>query len=123
MDNLENDLPAQIQGEPSPAQYDSLRQLVVSILVLLMVVSGTLNVFLLRQSSTSRQELEAIRPQVDAMVSQYQRSVGPAMDEFERKLVEFGRSHADFVPLLSRHLSRVPTRGSAPSSPAKVNQK
>ena len=120
MDNLENDLPAQTRGEPSPAQDDSLRQLVVSILVLLIVVSGTLNVFLLHQASTSHQELQAIRPQVDAMVNQDLKNVAPAMDEFDRKLTEFARSHPDFAPILSRH--GFAPRGAGPSLPAKANK-
>lgn len=120
MDNLENDLPAQTQGEPPPTQDDSLRQLVVSILVLLIVVSGTLNVFLLHQAGTSRQELEAIRPQVDLMVTQYLKNVGPAMDEFVRKLTEFARSHPDFAPTLNRH--KLGTGGPGPSLPAKANK-
>jgi hypothetical protein len=120
MDNLENDLPAQTHGEPSPPQDDSLRQLVISTLVLLIVVSGTLNIFLLHMASTSHQELEAIRPQVDGMVSQYLKSVSPAMDEFERKLTEFARSHPDFVPVLNRH--RLAPRGPGPSLPAKPNK-
>ena len=120
MDNLENDPPAPTQRDPSPTQDDSLRQLVVSILVLLIVVSGTLNIFLLHQASTSHQELEVIRPQVDLMVTQYLKNVGPAMDEFERKLTEFARSHPDFAPTLNRH--RLATRSPGASLPAKANK-
>ena len=119
MDNLENDLPTQPEGEALSAQYDSLRQLVVCILVLLIVISGTLNVFLLRQARTSRQELDA----VNAVVAQYQKNVGPAMDEFVRKLAEFGRSHPDFMPILNRHLSKPGTAGPAPAAPANVKKK
>ncbi len=118
MDNLENNLPAPSQDEPSPAQYDSLRQLVVSILVLVIVISGTLNVFFLRQAKASRQELDAIRPQVNAMVAQYQRNLAPTMEETARKLTEFARSNADFAPILSRHLSTPGTPAPAPAAQA-----
>ena len=123
MDNLENNLPTRPEGEPLPTQYDSLRQLVVSILVLLIVISGTLNVFFLRQARTSRQELDAFRLQVNAMTAQYQKSVAPAMEEFVRKLGEFGRSHPEFMPILNRHLSKPGTSGPAPAAPANVSKK
>jgi hypothetical protein len=123
MDNLENNLPTQPESEPLPSQYDSLRQLVISILVLLLVISGTLNVFLHRQARSSRQELDALRPQVNAMTAQYQRNVAPAMDEFVRKLAEFGRKNPDFMPVLNRHLSKPEAPGPAPAAPAGVNKK
>ena len=129
MDNLENNLPTQTEAEPLPTQFDSLRQLVVSMLVLLIVISGTLNVFLLRQAKTSRQELEAFRPQVNAIVAQYQKNIGPAMDEFVRKLVGYGKTHPDFDPILSRYLPKpsvpgpTPIPAPAPAAPASVNKK
>ena len=92
MDNLENNLPTQSQPQPLPTQYDSLRHLVVSILVLVIVISGTLNVFFLRQAGAARQELDAIRPQVNAMMGQYQKNVGPAMEDFVGKLTEFAEA-------------------------------
>jgi hypothetical protein len=123
MDNLENNLPTQPEGEPLPTQYDSLRQLVLSILVLLIVISGTFNIFLLRQARTSRQELDAFRVQVTAMTAQYQKNVAPAIEEFVRKLGEFGRSHPDFMPILNRHLPTPANPGPAPAAPANVNKK
>jgi hypothetical protein len=123
MDNLENNLPTRPEGEPLTTQYDSLRQLVVCILVLLIVISGTLNVFFLRQARTSRQELDAFRLQVNAMTAQYQKSVSPAMEEFVRKLGEFGRSHPEFMPILNRHISTPGNPGPAPAAPANVNKK
>ena len=104
-----------------PGQDDSLRQLVVSMLVLLIVISGTLNVFLLRQARTSRQELEAFRPQVNGITAQYEKNVGPAMDEFVRKLAGFGKTHPDFAPIINHYLPGTP--GPAPAAPANATGK
>jgi hypothetical protein len=122
MDNLENNLPIQAQAEPLPSRDDSLRQLVVSMLVLMIVISGTLNVFLLRQARTSSQELEAFRPQVNGIVSQYQKNVGPAMDDFVHKLVGFGKTHPDFALILNRYQPKS-TPGPAQATPLNVNKK
>ncbi|MGO8678425.1 MAG: hypothetical protein ACLQVX_21495 [Limisphaerales bacterium] len=127
MDNLENNPPAQTEPESLPTQYDSLRQLVLSVLVLVIVISGTLNVFLLRQAKTSSQELETFRPQVNAIVAQYQKNIGPAMDDFVHKLVGYGKTHPDFDPILTRYLPKPwpagPTPFQAPAAPANVNKK
>jgi hypothetical protein len=123
MDNLENNLPTQPEGQPLTTQYDSLRQLVVSILVLVIVISGTLNVFLSHQARTSRQELDAFRRQVDAGTTQFQKNVVPAMDEFVRKLTDYGRSHPDFMPILNRHLSNPAPAGPAPVALTNASKK
>ena len=127
MDNLEDNLPTQSQPQPLPPQDDSLRHLVVSILVLVIVISGTLNVFFLRQAGAARQELDAIRPQVNAMMAQYQKTVGPAMEDFVGKLKGFARSNSDFAPILNRHFSAPGTPGPAsapaPAPPAGMNKK
>jgi len=114
MDNLENSAPAQLELNELQGQYDSLRALVVLLLALLIVVSGTLSGFLVWQASSLRRALDNRRPQVGAMViqyQQYQKATGPAIDEFIRKLTEYGNSHPDFVPVLTKY-------GLKPAAPA-----
>jgi hypothetical protein len=118
MDNLEHNPPTEPQDESLSDPYDSLRQLVISILVLVIVVSATLNVFLLRQAKTSRQDLDAIRPQVNNMVTQYQRNLGPAIDEFIRKLQAYAKKYPDFEPILDKHLGKGGTSAPGPTGPA-----
>jgi hypothetical protein len=103
MDNAENQISAQSEVSELRAQYDSLHHLVASILVLLIVVSGTLWIYLLRQVKSTKSELEAIRPQAMNIITQYQKTTGPATDEFVRRLMEFGRTHPDFVPVLTKY--------------------
>jgi hypothetical protein len=102
MDNLESPIPAQPDTPDLQAQFDSLRQLVVSVLVLLIVISGTFTIYLLRQYRSTNADLALVEPQVKAEMSQYTRAKA-VMDEFVQKIGEYGRSHPDFAPVLSKY--------------------
>ncbi len=85
------------------SQVDSLRSLVNTLLVLALVISGTLNIYFLRQYRNAKADLSAIRPQASAMVAEYEKTTGPAMDEFIRKITEYGKTHADFAPIMNKY--------------------
>ena len=67
MDNLENKSLVQSAGNDLQAQYEALRHLVVSILILVVVISGTLNIYFLRQWRSTSKDLASIRPQAAQM--------------------------------------------------------
>jgi len=97
--------------------YDSLRHLVISVLVLLIVVSGTLNLFLLRQAKYARADVAAIKPQVTQLVADYNKNKAPLIQDFARKLVDFGEKHPDFMPILQKYgITRQSTTGAPPAS-------
>ncbi len=54
MDNLEIRTPVQPNVNDAQAQYDELRHLIVSVLILVIVISGTFNIYLLRQWRSTR---------------------------------------------------------------------
>jgi|SRR5882724_9543907 len=83
-------------------QVESLRHLVGSILILLVVVSGTLTIFLLREMKNISTQLDAFRPGATNMITLYQKQQGPAMDDFINKLRQYGQMHKDFDPLLTK---------------------
>ncbi len=121
MDNLDNKAPLQPVGNDVQAQFDALRHLVFSILILVVVISGTLNIYLLRQWRTTSKDLAGIRPQATQMIAEYQKVSGPLMNDFIKKISEYGRTHPDFAPVLTKYgikpgaaTSAVPA---APSSP------
>ena len=62
MENIENQVSASPDLSQLREQYESLRGLVVSALVLVIVLSASLDLFLLRQLKFTRAELSAIRP-------------------------------------------------------------
>ena len=84
------------------AKLDSLQHLVVSILLLLIVVTGTFWIFLMRQVRTTGVDLAGFRAQATNVIAAYEKSDKPAMDSFIDKLREFGRTNPDFAPYLAK---------------------
>ena len=103
MDNLQNTATPPPNPNELRAECESLRQLVVSLLVLLLVVSGTLNLYFWRQFRATKGLLEAQRPQVAQLVAEYNKSQGVAIDNFIGKLVEFEKKYPDFAPILGKY--------------------
>src|SRR6266478_3552141 len=125
MDEIETKAPAQPDLIDRRAQYDALRHLVVSILVLAVVVSGTLTIYLLRQYRFTHSELVQFRPGAAQMITDYQKIRGPVQDQFVYRLAEYGRSHPDFGPIMTKYglkppspTSAVPATASPPPTPA-----
>jgi hypothetical protein len=83
-------------------QVDSLRQIVTSLLVLLLLVSGTLTIYLVRQWRFVQRDLEALRPQAAPIIAEYNKSI-PAMQEFVNRLVQYGKAHPDFAPIVAKY--------------------
>jgi hypothetical protein len=115
MDNLDIKTPLQPFANDLQAQYDALRHLVVSVLILVIVISGTFNIYLLRQWRTTSKDLAGIRPQAGQMIREYQEKSGPLMTDFVKKITEYGRTHPDFAPILTKYNIR--TAGSTGAPP------
>ena len=103
MDNPEIKTPSPADPGQLQAQFEDLHHLVVSLLILVVVVSGTLSVFLLRQWRTTSKDLAAIRPGATQFISDYHKVGQQRMDAFLEKLKDYGRTHPDFVPILTRY--------------------
>ncbi|MCX6914264.1 MAG: hypothetical protein NT167_14620 [Verrucomicrobia bacterium] len=116
MDNL--DLKTPVQGDTNDlrSQVDQLRQLIASVLILAIVISGTLGIYLLRQWQSSRKDLAAIRPQAAQMINEYQKVSGPMMSDFVKKITDYGRTHPDFTPVLTKYGLKPVGPTSAPSA-------
>lgn len=80
-------------------QVNSLRQTVVSLLVLAIVVSGTLTLFLLRQSKYARMEANNLR----AAVYEYNNTNFPVIKDFRDRLYEYSKAHPDFAPVAQKY--------------------
>lgn len=104
---MENDEPKPVQPESNDndlrAQYLALRKQVFTILVLLIVVSGTFNIFLWRQYRYTHADLQALRRQAGPMIAEYQRQMGPRMAQFIRQIEEYGQKHPGFKPILAKY--------------------
>ncbi len=95
------------------SQYNSLHSTLVAALLLMIVVSGTIWIFMMRQAKTAKLDLDMIGVNyINAMV-QFERTK-PVIDETVKKMQDFGRTNADFVPILSKY-NLLPGATSAPA--------
>ena len=117
MDNLDIKTPIPTGANDVQARLDSLQHLIVSILILVVVMSGTLNIYFLRQWRTVSKDLTAIRPQAAQMIGEYQKVSAPLMSDFIKKITEYGRTHPDFAPILAKYpLKPTGPTGAAPAT-------
>jgi hypothetical protein len=114
MDNFDLKTPVQPDASDLRAEFDQLRHLVVSVLILVIVMSGTFNLYLWRQWQTTRKDLAGFRPQATQILVGYQKVRGPAMGDFVKKLAEYAQSHPDFSPVLAKYGIRPASATNAP---------
>jgi len=112
MNDLDHQIPAQNDLARLQVHYDALRQLVNTMLILLVVVSGTLTIFLLHQYKLVHREVVNFRLQYNSITAQYQQ-IKPKMDEFERRIGDFAHTHPDFAAILSKYTPKPPAGVSA----------
>jgi hypothetical protein len=79
--------------------YQSLRTLLDILTVALVILSGSLNIFLLRQVSMVRNEIEERR----RFIADYERNNVPIMNDFVLKLQAFAKTNPDFAPILAKY--------------------
>jgi hypothetical protein len=95
-------------------QVDSLRHILVSLLVLAIVISGTFTLFLLRQSKYARVEANNLQ----AAVNEYSTNNLPVIRDFRDKLSEYSKTHPEFAPIALKY-GLTPGPGSVtPQAPA-----
>ena len=117
MNEVENDLsssglPDENVASDLQEEVSSLRQQVWTLLVLLLVVSGTLSIYLMRQVTYARRDLSQLQQAVPQSQEQ-----NKGMDQFVYHLVDYSRTHPDFVPILNKYQIQV-TPGPAPAAAA-----
>jgi len=109
----------------SPAQTElmdqivALRHQVFTLLLALVVVSGTLTVYLYRQASVTGKDVAAIKPQATKIIQAFSQSrVG--MENFVKQLTVYGSTHPDFQPILRKYgIAPQPAAAhAAPEAPA-----
>ncbi len=76
-------------------QIDALRRQTFTLLLALIIVSGTLTVFLYRQASLTRRDIAAIKPQATLVIQTYTQDL-PVIQSFVKQLVAYGQAHPEF---------------------------
>jgi hypothetical protein len=93
------------QSNPQTDMMDqvvALRHQVFTLLLALVVVSGTLTVYLYRQASVAKKDMAAVKPQATQMIDAFKRD-HPMMDAFVKQLTAYGVTHPDFQPILKKY--------------------
>lgn len=81
--------------------YRSLRKLFNITLAALLILSGSLFVFFLREVSLANRQIT----ELTQFVIDYERSSVPLMDSFHAKLVEFAKANPDFGAIMAKYYS------------------
>ena len=102
-------------------QVVALRHQVFTLLLALVIVSGTLTVYLYRQWDITSKDLAAIKPSATQVIEAFKQNQ-QAMEGFVKQLTAYGLTHPDFQPVLKKYgivpqAQPAPTPR-APSAPA-----
>ena len=106
---MDNDLNSEIAA---------LRTQVFTLLVALIIVSGTVTVYLYRQASTLRKDIDSIAPQAQQIITAFNKNQ-PLMVNFVNSLVAYGQMHPEFRPVLLKYGITPPPAGVAPPAAPK----
>ena len=83
-------------------QVVALRHQVFTLLLALVVVSGTLTVFLYRQASITSKDIAGIKPQALNIINAFAQK-RTAMEGFVKQVTVYGSTHPDFQPILAKY--------------------
>ena len=110
MENTDNNLSSEIAA---------LRTQVFTLLVALIIDSGTVTVYLYRQASTLRKDIDQIEPQAKQIINAFNQNQ-KLMVNFVNSLVAYGQTHPEFRPVLLKYGITPPPAGvAAPAAPKK----
>lgn len=76
-------------------QIAALRRQTFTLLLALIIISGTLVVYLFYESRIMSKNIEEIKPQAALVFQNYNQNV-PVIQSFVKQLVAYGQTHPDF---------------------------
>ena len=91
-------------------QLQTLRKLFVVVLAILLVISGSLMIFLWGQKRILNSQLREARK----FVEDYEKVTAPFIGNLISNVQAFGRSHPDFNPILDKYGLRVTASNALP---------
>src|SRR4030095_14563749 len=96
-------------------QVNSLRNVVASLVVLVIMISGAFNVYLLRELRYARSDAAAL----NKVVTEYNETNLPVFKEFRNRLYEYSRAHPEFAPIANKYGLNNPPPGAVPTAAQK----
>ena len=98
--------------ESTERQLQSLRKLFVVVLAILLVISGSLMIFLWGQKRILNSQLREARKFVD----DYEKVTAPFLSNFISNLQVYGRAHPDFNPIMDKYNLRAAVSNAVPQA-------
>jgi len=103
----------------SNSEIASLKSQLFVQLVALVVVSGTLTVFLYRQASVAGKDLETVKPQATQLINVFNQNQQSVVS-FVNEVVAYGEKHPEFKPVLAKYgIAPVPGMPAGAGTPKK----
>ena len=96
------------------SQVRQLRLLLLLAVSLLLLLAGAVNIVLIYQKTVVQRELLGSQAKAQQVFEQYQRQESPVYGNLVNQLVAFGRTNADFQPILAKYGLIPPGRAVAP---------
>ncbi len=94
-------------------QIDALRRQLFTLLLALIIVSGTLTVFLYRQATLTRRDIAAIKPQAAQVIQVFNQNRAN-IQAFVQQLAAYGQAHPDFQQQVLKKYGITPQTVAAP---------
>ncbi len=88
-------------------QIAALRRQTFTLLLSLIIISGTLVAYLFYQSRIMSRNIEEIKPQASLVFQNYNQNV-PVIQSFVKQLVAYGQTHPDFQQQVLRKYDITP---------------
>jgi hypothetical protein len=84
------------------SQIAGLQRQVFALLIALVVVSGTITVYLYWQSRVAGYDIQALSRQTEKIFASYGQNKA-LIESFEKQLVAYGQTHPEFRPILVKY--------------------
>jgi len=84
------------------SEISALKGQLFTLLVALIVVSGTVTVYLFRQASLEGKAITASKPQAEQIIKVFNQNQA-MMESFVKQVVVYGENHPDFRPILAKN--------------------
>jgi len=97
-----NELETSPMNSEVPDQIAALQRQVFTLLLALIVVSGTLTVYLFQQATIARHDIAGLKPQATKVIDTYNQNRAE-IQSFVQQLAAFGKTHPDFQPILKKY--------------------
>jgi hypothetical protein len=111
-----NPSPAPAPASPVVVSEGSLQGQINFLLIMMVILTATVSIFMLRQVLYMKRDLAALRPTAAQVIQNY-RQEAPMLDAFVAKLAEYGRTHPDFAPVAQKYQLQNYTNAPAATAP------